>query len=675
MHKHNLILQIALFLLSAVPISATDGNNWKNYLAYQEIQDIKKGGNTLYVLASNALYSINTTDQSVTTYDKARTLTDTDILFIEWCQSVKSLLVVYNNGNMDLMDAKDNVTNLSDYYNKSLTADKTVYDVYCEGSNAYLSTGFGIVKVNMKEASIADTYNLGFRVDYCYINNGMIYAASSTAGLYLASLTDNLLDKANWKRIGDYTSKSKTIDTELLAVAQQYMPDGPKYNHFSYIYFYNNRLYTSGGGWTTGYTYEYPGCVQVFDGDLWHVYEDDFPMQFGTPYRDTNSLAIDPRNANHVFAGTTHGGIVEFLNGKFVKNYSVNDAPFHACLFRNGEEVMDYVRVDGLVYDKNGSLYMLNSGSSNVFIELTSDGEWKTHHYDALMYPNYPTVGLGILRRSICDSRGLIWFVNDHYVHPSLFCYNPDNEQLYDFNTFTNQDGTAVSILGVRCVAEDKDGNIWIGTDAGPLMLSTSQMNSTTEGYTQVKVPRNDGTNLADFLLANIDITAIAVDGGGRKWFGTKGNGLYLISEDNNTQLQHFLASNSPLLSDNIESLAINPTTGEVYIGTDKGLCSYQSDATEPVEKMNNDVTYAYPNPVTPDYTGPITVVGLTYDAEVMIATANGTLVTKGRSNGGTFTWDGCDQQGRRVASGIYMVQTSTSDGSKGTVCKIAIVN
>ena len=141
------------------------------------------------------------------------------------------------------------------------------------------------------------------------------------------------------------------------------------------------------------------------------------------------------------------------------------------------------------------------------------------------------------------------------------------------------------------------------------------------------------------------------------------------------TQIQHFLTSNSLLLSNNIESITINNQTGEVFFGTDNGLCSYMSDATETNQTMSKDNVYAYPNPVTPDYTGMITVVGLTMDADVKIVTANGTLVAEGRSNGGSFTWDGCDKKGHRVASGVYMVQTATSDGKKGTVCKIAIVN
>ena len=206
-------------------------------------------------------------------------------------------------------------------------------------------------------------------------------------------------------------------------------------------------------------------------------------------------------------------------------------------------------------------------------------------------------------------------------------------------------------------------------------MLTKDDVLNDETMLTQVKVPRNDGTNYADYLLAGLNTTAIAVDAGGRKWFATNGNGVYLISADNMTQLQHFTTENSNLLSNVVMSLAINNKTGEVFFGTENGLCSYISDATETNENMTTDNVYAYPNPVTPDYTGLITIVGLAYNADVKILSANGALITEGRSNGGSFTWDGCNKSGQRVASGIYMVVTATSTGQKGTVCKIAIVN
>ena len=194
---------------------------------------------------------------------------------------------------------------------------------------------------------------------------------------------------------------------------------------------------------------------------------------------------------------------------------------------------------------------------------------------------------------------------------------------------FVNEDGTEVSVGAVRCAAEDKDGNIWIGTSAGPLLLDPNQITASAPTFTQVKVPRNDGTNYADYLLSGIDVSCIAVDGANRKWFGTKKNGIYLISEDNLSEIHHFTTLNSPLLSNGIESIAINEKTGEVFIGTDKGLCSYMSDSSTPNESMTSDNVWAYPNPVKPDYTGLITIVGLSQNADVKILTSNGRIVNE----------------------------------------------
>ncbi|MBO4784238.1 MAG: hypothetical protein J5521_05800, partial [Lachnospiraceae bacterium] len=129
------------------------------------------------------------------------------------------------------------------------------------------------------------------------------------------------------------------------------------------------------------------------------------------------------------------------------------------------------------------------------------------------------------------------------------------------------------------------------------------------------------------------------------------------------------------LISNHVSSISINNLSGEIFFITDKGLCSYLGFATEPNEEMTKENVYAYPNPVYPDYTGLITITGLTYHADVKIVTSNGALVVEGHSNGGMFTWDGCDRKGKRVASGVYMVVTATSDGKKGVVCKIAVIN
>ena len=278
------------------------------------------------------------------------------------------------------------------------------------------------------------------------------------------------------------------------------------------------------------------------------------------------------------------------------------------------------------------------------------------------------------LRCLMFDSRGLLWFVNTHYYSPSILCYDVTNDQLYKYDNFTNQDGTSYDNCYPYDVKEDISGNIWVATSKGPFIIKKEEIGQSSVILYQEKVPRNDGTNYADYLLTGLPCNSIAIDKAGRKWVGTTGSGVFLISEDNMTQLQHFTTENSCLISDNIQYISINQQSGEVFFLTDKGLCSYVADATEAATEMTKETVWAYPNPVTSDYTGLITIVGLTLNADVKILSANGTLIAEGRSNGGTFTWDGNDSNGNRVASGIYMVATATQNGEKGTVCKIAIV-
>lgn len=643
---------------------------WKTYLAYSDIEEVEASSSMMYVLASGDLYSYNENDQSITTYDKINGLSDNSISHIAWCQAARRLVIVYENQNIDLLEVSGNIINMPDLYNSTITQDKTVYSIDINGSDAYLSTGFGILRLNVARNEVSDTYNLGFRVDYSYVSGGQLYAASSTNGLYSASMNSNLVDRSNWTRVGEYVARQKTIDPDLLTRAQSLTPGGPKYNYFGDMKFKNNRLYTCGGGYYVSSDLSRPGCIQVLSGDEWTIYEDDAEAHAGVECIDLMSIDVDPRDANHVFAGG-RTGLYEFQDGKFVRLWNSQNSPLESAVSSSN---LSYILVLGIGFDAEGNLWCLNSQAPNSsLVEYTAAGEWVSHQKQPLMRLNGRS--LGQLRNVMQDSRGLIWFGNDHWTIPSLYAYQPSSDGMNAYTSFINEDGTTVNVASVQCIAEDKEQNIWIGSSVGPLMLEASEITNENYIFQQVKVPRNDGTNLADYLLDHVNISTIVVDKAGRKWFGTKGQGVYLISADNITQLEHFTTTNSGLLSDNIESMAINDATGEVYIGTSAGLCSYMSDASAVNEKMTKDNVYAYPNPVRPEYTGPITIVGLSYDADVKIVTANGVLVNEGRSNGGTYTWDGCDTHGKRVASGVYMVQTATQNGSKGTVCKVAIVN
>ena len=668
-----LLLCYFVTLLSWLPCHAI--GEWKAYLAYSDITEIEKAGEELFVLASKNLYLYNTQDQSVRTFSKMDALSDCGIAHIAWNQKANRLVVIYENENIDLLEPNGNCVNLPEYNMKSVTGDKIINDIYISGQYAYLATGFGILKLDVAKAEISDTYTLGKNITAVAISNGTIYA-KTTQGVYSASLNVNLIDPNNWTPATTIPSgifdKDRTTWNEYIETLRNVSTDGPQYNYFGFMRFAGGRLFTVVGGYGAGIEENRNGAVQVLTDGEWTIYEDQLQTATGYEYKDVMSVDIDPNDASHVFAaGRT--GIYEFRDGHFLQAYSSNNSPLGTALAPTQSNQEAYTLVESVKYDAEGNLWMLNSQSATSPIHvLQHDGNWKSYTSSTLMNDGRT---MGALQGLTFHSQGLLWFVNNHWTVPSLHCFNPQTEKVQSFTTFINQDGTRVDVNSVQCVAEDKNGDLWVGTNIAPLLLEQAKFNESDPEFTQVKVPRNDGTNYADYLLNGVNISGIAIDGGNRKWFATKGNGAYLISADNLTQLQHFTSQNSMLLSDNIESIAINDQTGEVFFGTDKGLCSYMSDATAVNEEMTKDNVWAYPNPVRPDYTGLITITGLNYDTDVKIVTASGTLVAEGRSNGGTFTWDGCDQHnGKRVASGVYMVLAATAEGNKGTVCKIAIV-
>ena len=626
----KLIVALLLCIIQHTLCIAQIGT-WRNYLAYDDVQQIQAAGNYLFVRASNALYQYNKQDQSIVTYDKTNGLNDTDITQIRWCQQAKRLIIVYQNSNIDLIDTEGNVTNISALYNKIMTGDKTVSSIRIDGVYAYLICGFGIVKMNVQRAEIADIY-------------------TPTQPNYPQILPDE-----------DNSDYDKYID-----LVKTLKPGGPKYNSMGTLKFINNRLYTCNGDLNGT-----PASLQRLENDKWTVFGDEsIKNTTGVEYLGLVCIEEDPTDKEHIFAGGRNG-LYEFKNGKFFKFYNHKNSPIES-VFSNIDP--EYEFITGLLFDPQGNLLVMNSEShTHCILKLKNNGEWLSFNHPELL--KYNGIGLPNLSQLMYDHQGLIWFVNNNWTLPALYCYQSENDAIKAYENLVNQDGTTINAQdGVRCVAEDAEHNIWVGSSGGPFMLERKEINNNGGVFTQVKVPRNDGTDYADYLLAGIDIMSLAIDGGNRKWFGTNGNGVYLISSDNMKEIHHFTSENSKLLSNVVKSIAINPTTGEVFFGTDNGLCSYFSDATKPNTEMTKDNVWAYPNPVEPSYTGPITVTGLSFDADVKILSSNGVVINEGRSNGGTFVWDGCDKKGRRVNSGVYMVVTATNNGEKGTVCKIAVI-
>ena len=215
-----------------------------------------------------------------------------------------------------------------------------------------------------------------------------------------------------------------------------------------------------------------------------------------------------------------------------------------------------------------------------------------------------------------------------------------------------------------------------MGSSQGLYYFSTDGNIGDVLSVVRPKVPRNDGTNYADFLLDSDQINSIAVDHSNRKWVATDFSGVYLVSANGDKIIKHFDTNNSPLPSNRVTAVVCDKNDNTVYFGTMEGLFSYKSDSSPAMD--NYDDVYAYPNPVRPEYSGDITITGLMDNSLVKIADTAGNVFYQGRSEGGMVTWNGRNQSGERVRSGIYYVYVSTGgegQNTAGAVTKIMVIN
>ncbi|MEA4935714.1 MAG: two-component regulator propeller domain-containing protein [Paludibacter sp.] len=784
MKKGLVTIILSLFVL--IIFGQTDEpvamGKWRTHLAYNSVTQIAQSANNIYAVSDGALFSVSKTDTNDQNfYSKMSGLSDANIVKIDFDKANNQLLIIYLNGNIDIMHSAG-VNNIPDLHNKQMSSGKGVNHVFFKGDSAYLSCDFGILLLNMKRKEISDTYIIGtnsteVKILSTTIYNGKIYAVTAnsvysanannhnlvnyefwenTSGLpgsgsyqsmfsfagKLMLLRGNKLYKQDtggvWKLLFDEDNNGvpeKTITTinvsngKLIAgdgsntlylldesfnkseinvasspdieydtvndiywlagltqgiISYQsttgklnnHKPLGPAVNIPWDITFAGEKMFMVAGGRWAG-SYNTPGQVMIYENNMWkNISGSNIQTITKSAALDFVNVAVDPADNTHFFVTSYGNGLYEFKNDAFVNWYHHNSPNSTIETAVPGSVEYSYIRLDGAVYDKDGNLFFANMGSTSAIKILLNTGEWSKLYYPSSALP---TLGKIVISNLNPNQK---WVPSVRYT-PGIFIWDDNGtlkDQSDDKNIFISKladidnVGSNINPTYYYCLVQDKNGVFWAGTDMGPLLFYNPSK-AFDEGYTcsRVKIPRNDGTGLADYLLQNEKIKAIAIDGANRKWIGTETSGLYLMSENGQETILHFTSKNSPLLSDNIMSLSINPVSGEVFIGTNNGLISYQSDAAESSDVYTN--VYAYPNPVRENYNGIITITGLIANTQVKITDLNGNLIYQTVSNGSIATWDGKDVHGRKVSTGIYMAICANEDGTKSTITKIMVIN
>ena len=773
--RKSLALLLCMLCLS---VTAQQLGSWRLHLSYYIATKSEAGGNTIYSLMNGNLLSYDTEDGEVRTYDHMDILSDAGIAYIAYSNEADKLLIVYNNGNIDLLDKDDNVQNLSSLKDKTML-NKEVANVSIAGSMAYLATGFGFVEVDMKEGVFRNTYRLPYTIycitasdeavfigtpegiRYClkdgnmqleenwkifqdwgansmcifnerliFINSSGIHAADPQKPYSVKSITSekniaflkNIGNQLVWnnKKQISFTSDVSVLDNDYLKRAVTTIPYENNWNDISYLngtfwtseqenglrgykisgnefvptgeviqpsspirdLGYNvswagDRLLVAGGINTVG-SFENPATSMYYENGEWTNFTElERTGRFAkvTPV-NTTDLVQDPLDDTHHFASPYRSGLCEYRNGKFVELYNPDNSPLKSIQQHNPASSWYYKQVlcSALSYDADGNLWMAQSMLDTTFYIRKPNGKWFKLRYNEMS-------GSSLIDKILHHSSGIKLVSSRRLDKRGVFCIDmKGTERTTDDKTrllqdFVNQDNTPYLPDQFFCLCEDLDGMVWVGTSAGLFVIEdVTKVFDKDFYFTQIKINRNDGSGLADYLFNDVSISCIAIDAANRKWIGTQANGAYLISADGQEMLHHFTTEDSPLLSNNVQSIAVHPGTGEVAFGTDKGICTFISDATTPEEELEKSNVVVFPNPVTPDYNGPIAIRGLVENSEVKIISTGGQLVWNGTSSGGTCTWNGVANNGKPVASGIYHVVANTPEGDKAIMTRIVIV-
>ncbi|MDP2338940.1 MAG: T9SS type A sorting domain-containing protein [Bacteroidota bacterium] len=471
-----------------------------------------------------------------------------------------------------------------------------------------------------------------------------------------------VLDQQNILWIADQDNGLIKVGTQT----ERIVPEGPADNRIFSLTMSGQDLWVTSGGRDNAWdNLFFEPQFQLYRTGKWSVFNrKTFPDL--SDFRDMVCVTIDPKNPDHVFAGSWGGGVLEFNAGKFMKQYNNFNSTLQTQL--PNQPAAPYVRIGGMSFDSKGNLWVTNSGVAKVISEFQPDGTWKAFELPEIA--NKYSIGKIVVTQD--DDKWLV-VARGH----GLYVVNNSNNQsksLPVIALFKNSEGEFLNPMNdVYSLAEDLKGEIWVGTSTGVAVFSNPQK-IWTESVLYATRP---GLNLNDGffhpLLEKETITAIAIDGANRKWFGTKTSGLFLISADGETEIEHFNSENSPLPSNEITDIAINQQTGEVFAGTAAGLISYMGEATTGNAEFSD--VYVYPNPVRENYEGPIVVKGLVEDTDVKITDISGDLVYKTTSLGGQATWDGRNLNGNRCKTGVYLIFMTDPTGGKTKITKLLFIH
>ncbi|RAJ03921.1 two component regulator with propeller domain [Chitinophaga skermanii] len=717
----RLLLCCCILFLSLTTQAQTPIGQWRTFYNLQAGVDVALGGNNYFYATKNEVVRWRLDENTFDVYNKITGLHDANIAQIAYQYDLQTLLIAYSNGNIDLV--KDEaVINIPDFYLKQLPATKTIYQVVCYQQAAYICTSIGVVVVNLQKEEVADTYVIGHNGQFA-----TVYDMGVVDGwIFLATEEGILKAPANSAVLNNYKSWETTSPTRITQFIKGNNWLG--YSNGSQVFAYKN-------GWQP--IFQSPQPIQPIQNAWIKIGNTQYAelSTTGTTIQQFNSpefphpVAINLIGTQLCIADTSKGLLIQYQgnwtealpvgmrisqpqlllhNGKSLFVAGLNGDPI--CSFSNNDwttHPIPNTQITSLAYNLQ-SQTLLASSLGNGLISILPNKSITQHPI-----PSFDTdASANNMNAVTIDAQHNTWFTfqnnpnpvvlqstNGNFTRmaPPFFIPNNtvgnilidglqqkwmqlpgENGLLLLNNSNTTNWKQVTKINGnlpnndVRSLSLDHDGNVWVGTASGLGYFPCTNTLFTNDCNAVWPVVMDNNT--PSYLLKNETIHCIAVDGANRKWIGTN-NGTWLVNPQGTKVITHFNTSNSPLPSNIILQIAIDPTNGEIFFATTAGLLAYRGTATgnEIAETPTN--VLVFPNPVKPTYQGPIGIRGVPRNALVKITDITGQLVVQLRANGTQAVWNGKDAKGNRPQTGVYLVFAQGDDGREKSVAKIVFIN
>jgi hypothetical protein len=690
---------------------------WRAHFSNDSIQQVIKG-DQLYVVAANQIIQIDA-KKEINYLNTTTGLHAIGIHKIAWHPIENQLVIAYKNSRVDILKG-DQVTLIDDIQMSNLFSDKAINDLIIFNNNAYLSCNFGIVVIDLLKKEIKATYfpnnnrqtvkvlqtiifqnklfaltengiwsntvdqnstwmlenSLGitgiknmfvFKNQLYFFNQQKIYPYKSNIASYQINVgtietisvdEDRILAGISYQTNGALIqlngSQSNTviIDSTILVKPIGLLKDG-------------NTIWVADFG---------KGLYEKNDQSKWFALGGPLSAAYGSnAFSDhqllmsygTDKIGLSSLNEK----GWSNLTQIENIKINYVEAVSI-DPKDQSWWIGMGNQLIHYDpnkktieqsipnppngSIKSIQQKIDGTVALLKEGFGLV---LKENNQWTS-------YPIQSSLNATNFKKIVVGNNGLSWIIGPKQQGVVLF--QKQNNQGIWRQLNTGKGSGNLPSMEVTAIVEDKDGSIWVGTDNGIAIFQCTNINEACDAY--LPIVESNGFN--GYLFQKEAIHSISIDGANRKWIGTN-NGAWLISKDGTEVLQHFTSENSPLPNNTVLSIGIEPSEGDVFFFTKNEIISYKGNATE--SALVQSSIKIYPNPIAPNYDGPILIKNLVNNALVKITDINGQLMMQTRALGGQAIWNGRDQYQHKVASGIYLIFVRDDMGNEKAVGKILI--